>query len=55
MKLKAESQKVGIKFNIQQAKIMASGHITLWEIDGEKVADFIFEGSKITADGGCSH
>ena len=55
MKLKQESEKVGIKFNIQKAKIMASGHITLWEIDGEKVADFIFEGSKITADGGCSH
>ena len=55
MKLKEESEKVGIKFNIQKAKIMASGHITLWEIDGEKVADFIFEGSKITADGGCSH
>ena len=53
-----ESKKVGLKFNIQKTKIMASGSITSWEIDGETVAtvaDFIFLGSKITADGGCSH
>ena len=58
MKLKEESEKVGLKFNIQKTKIMASGPITSWEIDGETVetvADFIFLSSKITADGDCSH
>ena len=50
-----ESEKVGLKFNIQKTKIMASGPITSWQIDGETVADFIFLGSKITADGDCSH
>ena len=58
MKVKEESEKVGLKLNIQKTKIMASGPITSWQIDGEtvdKVADFIFEGSKITADGDCSH
>ena len=55
MKVKEESEKVGLKLNIQKAKIMASGPITLWQIDGETVADFIFGGSKITADGDCSH
>ena len=58
MKLKEESEKVGLKLNIQQTKIMASSPITLWEIDGETVetvSDFIFWGSKITADGDCSH
>ena len=58
MKVKEESGKVGLKFNIQKTKIMASGPITSWEIDGETVetvADFIFLGSKITADGDCSH
>ena len=58
MKVKEESEKVGLKFNLQKTKIMASGPITLWEIDGETVktvADFIFLGSKITADGHCSH
>ena len=58
MKVKEESEKVGLKLNIQTAKIMASSPITSWEIDGEKVetvADFIFEGSKVTADGDCSH
>ena len=58
MKVKEESKKVGFKFNIQKTKIMASGPITSWEIDGETVetvSDFIFWGSKITADGGCSH
>ena len=55
MKVKEESEKVGLKFNIQKTKIMASGLITSWEIDGETVADFIFGGSKITADGECSH
>ena len=55
MKVKQESEKVGLKLNIQQTKIMASGPITSWEIDGETVADFIFGGSKITADGDCSH
>ena len=55
MKVKEESEKVGLKFNIQKTKIMASGPITSWEIDGETVADFIFWGSKITADGDCSH
>ena len=58
MKVKEESGKVGLKFNIQKTKIMASGSITSWEIDGETVvtsADFTFGGSKITADGDCSH
>ena len=58
MKVKEESEKVGSKVNIQKAKIMASGPITPWEIDGETVetvSDFIFGGSKITADGNCSH
>ena len=55
MKMKEESEKVGLKFNIQKTKIMASGPITSWEIDGETVADFIFSGSKITADGDCTH
>ena len=58
MKVKEESEKVGLKLNIQRTKIMASGPITLWQIDGkmvETVSDFIFEGSKITADGNCSH
>ena len=56
--MKEESEKVGLKFNIQKTKIMASGPIASWEIDGETaetVADFIFLGSKITADGDCSH
>ena len=55
MKVKEESEKVGLKLNIQKTKIMASGPITSWEIDGETVADFIFLGSRITADGDCSH
>ena len=58
MNVKEESEKVGSKFNIQKTKIMASGPITSWQIDGETVetvADFIFWGSKITADGDCSH
>ena len=55
MKVKEESEKVGLKLNIQKTKIMASGPITLWEIDGEIVSDFIFLGSKITADGDCRH
>ena len=55
MKVKEESDKVGLNFNIQKAKIMASGPITSWQIDGETVADFIFLGSKITAYGDCSH
>ena len=55
MKVKEESKKVGLKLNIQKTKIMASGPITSCEIDGETVADFIFPGSKITADGDCSH
>ena len=58
MKIKEESEKVGLKFDIEKTKIMASGPITSWEIDGETVntvADFIFLGSKITADGDCSH
>ena len=58
MKVKEESEKVGLKLNIQKTNIMASGPITLWEIDGETVetvADFIFGGSKITADGNCRH
>ena len=54
MKEKVESEKVGLKVNIQKMKIMASGPITSWEIDGETVSDFIFLGSKITADGVCS-
>ena len=58
MKVKEESEKVGLKLNIQKTKIMASGSISSWQIDGETVetvADFIFLGSKITADGDCSH
>ena len=55
MKVKEESEKVGLKLNIQKTKIMALHPITSWEIDGETVADFIFLGSKITADGDCSH
>ena len=58
MKVKEESEKVGLKLNIQKTKIMASSPITSWQIDGEiveTVADFIFWGSKITADGDCSH
>ena len=55
MKVKEESEKVGWKLNIQKTKIMASGPIISWEIDGETVADFIFLSSKITADGDCSH
>ena len=55
MMVKEESEKVGLKLNIQKTKIMASGPITSWEIDGEIVVDFIFGGSKITADGDCSH
>ena len=54
MKVKEESEKVGLKLNIQKTKIMASGPTTSWEIDGETVSDFIFLGSKITADGDCS-
>ena len=58
MKVKEDSEKVGLKLNIQKTKIMASGLITSWQIDGETVetvSDFIFGGSKITADGNCSH
>ena len=58
MKVKEESERIGLKLNIQKTKIMASGPITSWEIDGqtvETVADFIFRGSKITTDGDCSH
>ena len=55
MKVKEECEKVGLKLNIQKTKIMASGPVTSWQIDGETVADFIFLGSKITADGDCSH
>ena len=55
MKVKEESEKAGLKLNIQKTKIMASGPITSWEIDGETVAGFILGGSKITADGDCSH
>ena len=55
MKVKEESEKVSLKLNIQKMKIMAAGPITSWEIDGETVADFILGGSKITADGDCSH
>ena len=54
MKVKVESEKVGLKLNIQKTKIMASGPITLWEIDRKTVSDFIFGGSKITTDGDCS-
>ena len=55
MKVKEENEKVGLKLNIQKTKIMASGPITSWQVDGETVTDFIFVGSKITADGDCSH
>ena len=55
MKVKEKSKIVGLKLNIQKTKIMAAGPITSWDIDGETVADFIFVGSKITADGDCSH
>ena len=55
MKVKEESERAGLKLNIQKTKIMASGPITSWEIDGETVSDFIFGGSRITADGDCSH
>ena len=55
MKVKKESEKIGLKLNIQKTKIMASGPITSWEIDGETVKDFIFWSSEITADGDCSH
>ena len=55
MKVKEETEKVGLKLNIQKTKIMASGPITSWQIDGETVSDFILGGSKITADADCSH
>ena len=55
MKVKEESEKVGLKLNVQKTKIMASGPITSWQIDGETVTDFILGGSKITTDGDCSH
>ena len=55
MKVKEESEKVGLKLSIQKTKIMASGPMTSWQIDGETVADFIFLGSRITVDGDCSH
>ena len=55
MKVKEESEKVGLKLNIQKNKIMASGLITSWEIDGETVSDFVLGGSQITADSECSH
>ena len=55
MKVKEKSEKVGLKLSIQKTKIMASGSINSWEIDGETVSNFIFWGSKITADGDCSH
>ena len=55
MKVKVESEKVGLKVNIQKTKIMASSPIASWQIDGDTVSDFIFGGSKITADGDCSH
>ena len=55
MKVKVESEKVGLKLNIQKTKIIASGPITSWQIEGETVSDFIFLGSKITADGDCGH
>ena len=55
LKVKVESEKVGLKLNMQKTKIMASGPITSWQIDGETASDFIFGGSTITADGDCSH
>ena len=55
MKVKKESEKIGLKHNIQKIKVVASGPITSWQIDGEIVTDFILGGSKITADGDCSH
>ena len=55
IKVKEGTEKVGLKFNIQKTKILASGPITSWQIDGETVTDFIFWGSKITANGDCSH
>ena len=55
MKVKEESEKVGLTFNLQKTKIMASGPISSWEVEGETVSDFIFLGFKITADGDCSH
>ena len=55
LKVKVETEKVGLKLNIQKTKIMASGPITSWQIDGERVSDFFWGGSKITADGDCSH
>ena len=55
MNVKEENEKVGLKLNIQKTKVIASGPITSWEIDGETVSDFIFLGSKITADGDCNH
>ena len=55
MKVREQSEKVGLKFNIQETKIVASGPITSWQIDGETLTDFIFLGSKITTDGDCSH
>ena len=55
MKVKAESEKAGLKLNVENTKIMASSPVTSWQIDGETEADFIFLGSKITADGDCSH
>ena len=55
MKVKEESEKVGLKLSFQKTRILASGPITSWQIDGETVVDFIFGGSKITADGDCSH
>ena len=55
MKVKEESEKVGLKLSIQKMKIMASGLITLWQIDGETMSDFFFRGTKITADGDCGH
>ena len=55
LKVKEESENIGLKLNIQKTRIMASGPITSWEIDGETVSDFIWGGSKITADGDCSH
>ena len=55
MKVKEESEKVGLKLNVRKTTILASGPITSWQIDGKTVADFIFLGSKITADGDCSH
>ena len=55
MKVKEEKEKFGLKFNIQKSKIMTSSPITSWQIDGETVTDFLFLGSKITADGDCSH